>query len=87
MEQAAYTSIRELMTAALGTIIDIQSIEFKGVLKADEKKQQPFTLIVRGVLGAKRMPFESKEKWMPGKTVDFLARMGIRAIEEISGVK
>ncbi|OQE44816.1 hypothetical protein PENCOP_c002G06273 [Penicillium coprophilum] len=83
LEKAAYEAIRGFVGAVMDAMIDIQKVEFKGMITAKKSKQQAFELTVKGRLG--ESDFEFTEKWMPGKTSVFLAKIGLRAVASITG--
>ena len=85
MEKAAYSAIKDFMTAALDSLVDVQSVKLVGTLMADKEKQKPFLLEVKGNLGSSKEEFLFREEWMPGKTVEFLAKLGLRAVSALTG--
>jgi hypothetical protein len=85
MEKAAYSTIKEFMMEALDSLVDVQSVTLKGKLTADKDQQKPFLLEVKGNLGSAKKPFMLREEWMPGKTAEFLAKLGLRAISALTG--
>ena len=82
LEKAAYSAIKDFVGKALDSMIDIQKVELKGMIMADTSKQEAFELIVKGRLGGK--DFELTERWMPGKTAIFLAKVGLHAVAQIT---
>jgi hypothetical protein len=83
LEKAAFSAIKEFVSAVMDAMVDIQKVEFKGMITADKSKQQAFELVVQGRLGGS--DFEFTERWMPGKTAVFLAKIGLRAVASITG--
>lgn len=83
LEKAAYTAIRDFVSATLDAMIDIQRVELKGIIRANKAEQETFQLRIEGQLGGKHFVFE--EHWMPGKTHIFLAKVGLRAVSSITG--
>ena len=83
LEKAAHSAIKDFVGKVLDSVIDIQVVEFKGMIMADKSKQEAFELFVKGRLGGKDFIF--RERWMPGKTAIFLAKIGLHAVAEITG--
>jgi hypothetical protein len=83
LEKAAYSAIRDFVAATLDTMIDIQHIELRGIIRADKSEQEAFHLSIKGHLGGK--DFAVEESWMPNKTHIFLAKIGLHAVARITG--
>lgn len=82
LEKAAFSAIKDFVGKVLDNVIDIQKVELKGMIIADKSKQEAFELVVNGRLGGK--DFEFTERWMPGKTAIFLAKIGLHAVAKIT---
>ena len=82
LEKAAYGAIKGFVSKVLDKIIDVQKVELKGVITGEESKQEAFQLTVKGQLDGRA--FEFTERWMPGKSAMFLAKVGLRAVAEIT---
>lgn len=83
LEKAAYSAIRDFVAAKLDTMINIQRIELKGIIRVDKSEQEAFHLSIKGKLGEK--DFSVEESWMPNRTPIFLAKIGLHAVASITG--
>lgn len=66
LQRGAFDSLNSLIQDAIGDLVIVEHASLKGMIVADEKKQKPFVVVVKGRFGGtKGKAFEFELEWMP----------------------